>query len=161
MWFIGLLIGMLLGSVFRFGEGTIWGGMLGALVGAAISFSRGQSRSSDIETRLAALEAAVRELRQRSATPASAAAAPPEPDTPLEPAFDVAQPRQEEISFLAAQTVDPGPEAEAPAPEPAYVPVPSLPGEPSFFGRAWAWFSGGNALVRVGVVVLFFGVAFL
>ena len=25
----------------------------------------------------------------------------------------------------------------------------------------WAWFTGGNALTRIGVVVLFFGVAFL
>ena len=166
MWFIGLLVGMLLGSVFRFGEGTIWGGMLGALVGAAISFSRGQSRSSEIETRLAALESAVRELRQKSAqSPVTAATAPPELDAaPVlsEPALVVPQPGEEEISSIPAQPVVPGPEVEAPAPEPAYAPpVSSGPEEPSVFGRAWAWFSGGNALVRVGVVVLFFGVAFL
>jgi uncharacterized membrane protein len=27
--------------------------------------------------------------------------------------------------------------------------------------RVWAWFTGGNTLTRIGVVVLFFGVAFL
>jgi len=27
--------------------------------------------------------------------------------------------------------------------------------------RLWAWFTGGNALTRIGVVILFFGVAFL
>jgi uncharacterized membrane protein len=169
MWFIGLLVGMLVGSVFRFGEGTIWGGMLGALVGAAISYSRGQSRSSEIETRLAALESAVAELRQKSAqapaTPAAGAVVASGLDTapaPLEPALDVPQPRQEEISSIPAQPVDPGPAVQAPAPEPAYArPVSSRPVEPSVFGRAWAWFTGGNALVRVGVVVLFFGVAFL
>lgn len=166
MWFIGLLVGMLLGSVFRFGEGTIWGGMLGALVGAAISFSRGQSRSSEIETRLAALESAVRELRHKSAqSPVTAATAPPELDAaPVlsEPALAVPLPRQEEISPIPAESVDPGPAGQAPAPEPVYArPVSSRPVEPSVFGRAWAWFTGGNALVRVGVVVLFFGVAFL
>src|SRR5579859_115444 len=167
MWFIGLLVGMLVGSVFRFGEGTIWGGMLGALVGSAIAFSRGQSRSSEIETRLAALESAVRELRQQSAQAPAAVTttAPPELDTapaPSEPALAVPLPGQEEISPIPAQSVDPGRAGQAPAPEPAYArPVSSRPVEPSVFGRAWAWFSGGNALVRVGVVVLFFGVAFL
>jgi len=32
---------------------------------------------------------------------------------------------------------------------------------PEEITRLWHWFSGGNALVRVGVIVLFFGVAFL
>ena len=40
----------------------------------------------------------------------------------------------------------------APAPEPA------APAKPN---PLWAWLTGGNALVRVGVVILFFGVAFL
>jgi hypothetical protein len=79
MWFIGLLIGMLIGSAFRFGEGTIWGGMLGALVGAVISFSRGQTREPKIEARLAALEFAVRKLQEKTAqSPGAPAAAPPE-----------------------------------------------------------------------------------
>ena len=54
-------------------------------------------------------------------------------------------------------------EAEAPALS-AIRPVtltprpPRVPREPSFI---WRWFMGGNTLVRVGVVILFFGVAFL
>lgn len=31
----------------------------------------------------------------------------------------------------------------------------------SLFERAWAWLMGGNTVVRVGIVILFFGVAFL
>ena len=41
----------------------------------------------------------------------------------------------------------------AAAPEPA-----PTPKEPNFI---WKWLTGGNALVRVGIVILFFGVAFL
>src|SRR6185295_5451455 len=40
MWFIGLLIGLLLSSVSGFGEGTLWGGLLGALAGAVFSLFR-------------------------------------------------------------------------------------------------------------------------
>ena len=36
-----------------------------------------------------------------------------------------------------------------------------MPVVPEAFHKVWGWLSGGNALVRVGVVVLFFGVAFL
>ena len=169
MWFIGLLIGMLLGSVFRFGEGTIWGGMLGALVGAVISFSRGQSRPSEIEARLAALESAVRELRQKLSqapgTPVSAAVVPPGP-TAAPPAselpLEIPQPGRVEIPPVPPQPFDVEPAVESSTTEPAYAePISSQPVEPSVFDRAWAWLTGGNALVRVGVVVLFFGVAFL
>jgi uncharacterized membrane protein len=169
MWFIGLLIGLLLGSVSGFGEGTLWGGMLGALAGAVFSFFTRQSRASAIEPqlaafepRLAALESAIADLRrqmlqvsQRIATKAD------RPETDLAPAARATAPDIE-------------PEVVAPIPaQPAvvYTPVESAetaqvhelmaPAEPGPVNRAWAWLTGGNALVRVGVVVLFFGVAFL
>ena len=49
---------------------------------------------------------------------------------------------------------------------PAAPPVPaadlaSAPTGSSPPNRLWAWFTGGNALTRIGVVILFFGVAFL
>ena len=36
-----------------------------------------------------------------------------------------------------------------------------IPQLPDVLHKFWNWLTGGNALVRVGVVVLFFGVAFL
>ena len=36
-----------------------------------------------------------------------------------------------------------------------------VPPPPARANRLWAWFTGGNALTRIGVVILFFGVAFL
>src|SRR5262245_23731191 len=44
----------------------------------------------------------------------------------------------------------------APAPEPFV--KPATPAKPN---PIWAWITGGNAMVRVGIVILFFGVAFL
>ena len=51
-----------------------------------------------------------------------------------------------------------------PAPRPAapLAPrVPQNPAEPALLERAFAWLSGGNAVLRVGVVLLFIGLAFL
>ncbi|QFS41347.1 DUF2339 domain-containing protein [Burkholderia cepacia] len=53
----------------------------------------------------------------------------------------------------------------APAPAPSVPPTPPKPREPDFVERAFRaardWLLGGNTVVRVGIVVLFFGVAFL
>ncbi len=53
----------------------------------------------------------------------------------------------------------------APAPAPSAPPTPPKPREPDFVERAFRaardWLLGGNTVVRVGIVVLFFGVAFL
>ncbi len=162
MWFIGLLSGMILGSVFNLGEGTVWGGMLGALVGAVIGLNRKQARDSDWDARIAALERAVREMRSGAtpAVPAASASAAQHSD-PESPSAITLNARGEDIGRTAqpAEVQEP---VEPPAPIPRYEePVFSQPSEPSVFERAWAWLTGGNALVRVGVIVLFFGVAFL
>ncbi|WP_322077825.1 DUF2339 domain-containing protein [Burkholderia cepacia] len=53
----------------------------------------------------------------------------------------------------------------APAPAPTVPPTPPKPREPDIVERAFRaardWLLGGNTVVRVGIVVLFFGVAFL
>jgi uncharacterized membrane protein len=174
MWFIGLFVGLLLGSLFGGGYGILWGGLLGALAGALISYFRGQSREPEFEARLAALETAVRELRQKmpqaSGTPMSpgvvqptAASTPATPET----SYVIPQLVTEETAPVQDQPIGAGDGlaqtvAGQAVPEPAYAePVSSQPAEPSLVDRAWNWLTGGNALVRVGVVVLFFGVAFL
>ncbi len=50
-------------------------------------------------------------------------------------------------------------EAGAATPPPADAPAVAAPA--SRINPVWAWITGGNALTRIGVVVLFFGVAFL
>ncbi|MCA8060819.1 DUF2339 domain-containing protein [Burkholderia sp. AU38729] len=53
----------------------------------------------------------------------------------------------------------------APAPAPSAPPAPPKPREPDLVERAFRaardWLLGGNTVVRVGIIVLFFGVAFL
>ena len=168
MWFIGLLIGLLLGSVSGFGEGTLWGGLLGALAGAVFSLFRKQPRASDIETRLAALEAIVAELRRQfSQAPRTSTAPGLRPGPVTAPGLPAAEPESpglgpEEIAPVHAQPVALQPQPEPRAPQPEYVEPATVPAAgPSPFDRAWAWLTGGNALVRIGVIVLFFGVAFL
>ncbi len=169
MWFIGLFIGLLLGNMLVGGYGMLWGGLLGALGGALISYYRNQSRGSSIETRIAALEAAVADLRQKFSQasggpmPAEDAQPAPAPETP----YVIPQLVSEEIAPVRDRPAGTGERsaqtaATQVAPEPIFAEaVSTQPAEPSYFDRAWNWLTGGNSLVRVGVVVLFFGVAFL
>lgn len=177
MWFIGLLGGAILGSAANLGEGTIWGAMIGALVGAVIGFFRKQARENALEARVSALEKTVAYLSNNaqarapvaaSAPPASAGI-PPEaseavasqeaiapPLTASErPAFDVTPPAPIQVQRAAPAAIHEEPSA------PLRDPAPPGPGEPNIVESAWAWLTGGNALVRIGVIVLFFGIAFL
>ena len=51
--------------------------------------------------------------------------------------------------------------AAAPLPSPAFEGLPPRSAPAAAPNPLWAWFIGGNALTRIGVIALFFGVAFL
>jgi uncharacterized membrane protein len=168
MWFIGLLAGLLLGAAFQNGDGALWGGLIGALAGAVFAQFRKPSHNPEIESRLAALEATVGELRRQlsalasKASPSaqqvqSASVVPPAEIVPQEitPQVLASQPAAPAAVYNPAESVEPV--ADTREPEPF---APSSR-ESWPINRAWAWLTGGNALVRIGVVVLFFGVAFL
>lgn len=123
-----------------------------------VAFNRGdpallKEEVRSLSRRVAHLESEVIRLGGSAMAVASAAPAMPvEPvvvpapvveDRPIAP-----EPAAEPAPAAAFETaeVTPAPEAAAPPPEPNAV---------------WKWLTGGNALVRVGVVILFFGVAFL
>lgn len=135
MWFIGAIVGALLGALAGQLTGFLVGGLLGGLAGWAITGQNRRARLDDLERRLSALENAVAAL-----SPAVARPAPQEEIVEQRPA--AAQP----------EPVAPQPEPIVSAPEPAAVPQgPSL----------WERLFSGNVVVKVGIVVLFFGVAFL
>lgn len=174
MWFIGLIVGALIGAI-----GGAGGAFLGAIVGlfAGLAISRSRSRPVVGEQWRDNVEDALRQLRQRVET--------------LERRGGVTPAREEpgsEPPASAAQAVEPAPMAEpiietpvaamaareVSAPDtaagsharssPAFggdtrtAPAPRAGPSEDPFSR---WLLGGNTLVRVGVIVLFFGVAFL
>ena len=166
MWFVGMIVGALIGAMGNF-EGAVLGGIVGIVVGAMLS---SKSKKGAADTRVAALEDAVRKLNERvqalesgvvAAPAADVAAAASEP--PVESGWVLPPPvpvvPTPVMDVLAPVTV---PSA---AVEPALSrpmgrarPLPSAPKEPS---ALWNFFFGGNTLVRVGVLVLFIGVSFL
>jgi uncharacterized membrane protein len=161
MWFIGLIIGLVVGAAVEDIEGAFYGAALGALAGYALRLALGRST----EERMRKLEQEIADLRH-------ALQARPVPPSPAQPALAPEAPIPEaaappepfptfEIAPEPAASVGPAIEIER---EPTPVPAASQPTlAPGPAGRpAWlSWVLDGNTVVRVGVVVLFFGVAFL
>lgn len=174
MWIAGVLIGALVGAMGG-GAGAIAGAVLGGLAGWLISDSNERAIQ-----RYARLDAVIRQLNERVRTLEERAFTSNEPESapraevretrqpiaePLAPAPDVSAataaasvasivsepPSAPEIRPAAAQPRVTARESFSPRPE-------SVSREPS---ALWNFFFGGNALVRIGVIVLFFGVSFL
>ncbi|HEY2967516.1 MAG TPA: DUF2339 domain-containing protein [Casimicrobiaceae bacterium] len=170
MPWIGFLLGALIGAYLHGFRGFMAGAAVGLVIGLVLRKSplAGELASSTriiaLEQRVAALEAAL----ARSATPLPAAGG-------SGPTAGAAQTKE------PAAKLDAAPIAVTP---PDVMPAPRSPvrkgglGEPDAVGAAraassvsrqasaaapslWSWFTDGNAMVRVGIVVLFFGVAFL
>ncbi len=162
MWLIGLLAGLVLGAMTGSGMGAFLGAVVGTVFGVLFSMVRNSSRHADIEARIAALERSVADLRGRLSAGQFVPTVPvvgspvPQPtaeaETPLLPPGEM-RPTQGYIESAPARPV-PRQQDEAAS-------EPQQPAKPSLVERAWQWLTGGNALVRIGVIVLFFGVAFL
>jgi uncharacterized membrane protein len=190
MPWLGFLLGALIGA-FAWGfRGLVIGAAAGVAIGllirprpsappavvpaiasgagsAAPTPADGQATAARIvalERRLAALEAAL--ARAGIALPALPAAAAVVPDAGAAVAA-MAPPTA--ASIPAAPDVlapPPSPVRKGGTGEPGVVranvaprtaPPPMRPAGPSL----WSWFTDGNSLVRIGVVILFFGIAFL
>ena len=145
-------------------------------------FAASTERERALIARIVELERRVAQLEQRRAVAPTSAASQPVPagDAPSSAlpvsaaAIDTPWPSTGEAGAAAAAVVarDAQPAGTLAARRAAALATPA-PGEPTS-GQAppaaavvrpsnpvWAWFTGGNALTRIGVVVLFFGVAFL
>ncbi|MBI1905462.1 MAG: DUF2339 domain-containing protein [Rhodocyclales bacterium] len=168
MWIIaGLVLGGWLGLGIDGWDGVIGGALAGTILGVIIQIvrSRRGARKEDLErleARVAVLEQAVAQLKGGVAPAVSVAAS----------AESMA--RVEAVEpFHATEAPDPDlGNAPVPEPEPAHVrelpdftPAPDEPRPPGTLEQAYmrvrAWLLGGNTVVRVGLLVLFFGLAFL
>lgn len=152
-----LLFGVMLASMQESVDGFVIGAVLGALF-AQVLFLRQRTRALDEQLR--ALRSA-----ERAPAPTEAVAPEPQPRTAAAQAPD-APVQREEIRRPAPPPQ--GRAAIAPTPraaEAGWTPPPRRPAEPSPFERAMAaavaWLKGGNPLARIGIVILFFGAAFL
>ena len=155
---MSLLIGTLLGAALGLAiDRDAW--LAGAIVGGVIGWLVGRKSGVDKDDRYASLERRLQVLEQRldrfdgrlvSLEPAVEPA--PEAAMPVEPAAAATRiataPRPEPI----ARTADV---------PPALPKAPKAPSKGLEDSAVWRWLTGGNTVVRVGVVVLFFGVAFL
>ena len=151
---VGALLGALLTGSLIGPDALVWGAALGAAVGAGLRLGVLAQRVESLRRQLEAHGELFRELRAEvdalrgRAGPAAApvAAAPAAPAQRVEPA--------------AAR---PAPPPRATAAEP--VAAEPVAAAPAWLGRGIAavraYFTTGNPVARVGVVVLFFGVAFL
>ncbi|MCC2634333.1 MAG: hypothetical protein K0S48_2219 [Ramlibacter sp.] len=144
----GAIWGAVLGALWR-GPGdsefqAILGGILGALAGWSLR-SAVRREVARTQVRPAAVPAAAVPAAERTATPVPAPVAAP-----------VATPTPTPMPVAAA----------AAAPHPPTRPAaPVVPAEPDFVTRLVLrgrdWLFGGNTVVRMGVLVLFVGLAFL
>ena len=170
MSWIGLVVGLALAWVLSewFGSGgglVVLGGLMGVLI------ARLFHRVGLLESQLAQLQ-----QRAQAVPPVQAVRTPVEPAAPAqaEPpaaAPELAQPEIEpDPDFADWQEVQPAPAPAPAAPPRAVAPPPSPVMEPdersvhvttSLGQSILAWFRGGNTIVRVGVLILFLGVAFL
>src|SRR5689334_10993346 len=168
MWFLGMIIGAAVGAMGGFG-GAVLGGLIGIFVGVAIGRrpSIDDKWKRDVEDALKQLHHRLDALERGGVAAPAAVAETPAPPPPAEPAAEAApvmSPRVAAAYAAVGNELPPGAVQPAPAAEPerpAAGGQPSAPppkAEPDPFTR---WLFGGNTLVRVGVIVLFFGVAFL
>ena len=143
MWFLGAVVGAALGGMVADGTGFILGGLVGGVAGWLVRQGKA-SRLDELEKRIAALESA---LNVRAAP---AQIVPEEGQA-------IAVSRPEEAAAPTARVesaVLPDPEI---LPKPQVRPRPETPSGPVL----WERIVGGNLVAKVGILVLFFGVAFL
>jgi uncharacterized membrane protein len=109
-----------------------------------------------MERRIAALEAALAQAQPGEAM------SPVPPATVVVAARTVWPRKAEAARSESASTMTPPERQPSPVPPPAYLRTrANVPKEPPKPNWLWRWITGGNALARIGVVVLFIGVAFL
>jgi uncharacterized membrane protein len=166
MWIIGGLIGLVVGAYVG-GKSALLGALVGAGLGVWIGRERQAAgeRKSALTTRLASVEGdlarlrrEVEELQERQGKPVVPQAMPA--TAPAVATATVAMPENPDPERIETAIEPPPPVAPSvaslPRDEPAAPFIPAEPIElPPWLARFWA----GNPLVKIGIVLLFFGVA--
>jgi len=185
---IGALFGLLLGKGIDDGVFVTFAlAVAGFVAGVVVDRQRAAQREApgpDLSARLAAIERRLDALEReasaaRVGVPGQEAAARPDAALPLETDGAAIAPPGPGRAWVDVPLPTPltSPADSALPPRPAYGVRPTAESAPAGEAAAahlrvtvpgaaprrgvWAWFTEGNTLTRVGVVILFFGVAFL
>jgi uncharacterized membrane protein len=160
MAWLGLILGAIVGGLGWGWSGAVVLAFIGWLAGIIIGSKKQAATPTQTtvvkpapqtpDTRLERLEKTVAALEARLARLEVGGV-----EAPVAPAPLVPSPAEEETlpPVVPIETVEAPPEIPAPPPPP-----PRPPAKPN---PIIAWFTAGNAIVRVGAVVLFFGLVFL
>ena len=168
MWFFGALLGLVLGGLVLGDSGFLVGALAGGFAAHFLKTRLVPTQQDELESRVAVLEEDVRRLRHEveRLRGSGAPAAQEDVDVAAEPVPAASAPQPEPVPAFAALP-EPAPDAVAvspPSPQPQPQPQPVRP-EDEDRGRAievpgWlSRLSAGNPLAKIGVVLLFFGVA--
>jgi uncharacterized membrane protein len=163
---IGLVLGWILDESF---SDALLGALLGLGIAQAIRITRMDARAVEQQRLLQAVEQRLATLEASGVKTTEATEPLVSPETLLDQAPAAAQalvwelpPELEPIAAAATETNSPQP-ADAWRPEPTV--REAQPRGPNLIdhaiSRARAWLFGGNTVLRVGVVLLFLGLAFL
>lgn len=174
--FFGALIGLGLASLILYMDkraSAQWAnppdgpGATGAVPGHAAAQAAVSPPPATLQERVARLEHEVSLLRRQLAEIRGGTfAAPADMEASAVESPPTATEALPAVEALAAPVPAPQVAVTQPTPQPVPQPVPVLaPHEPDWVERAVGaardWLLGGNSVVRVGILVLFFGVAFL
>ena len=174
--FFGALIGLGLASLILYMDkraSAQWAnppdgpGATGAVPGHAAAQAAVSPPPATLQERVARLEHEVSLLRRQLAEIRGGTfAAPADMEASAVESPPTATEELPAVEALAAPVPAPQVAVTQPTPQPVPQPVPVLaPHEPDWVERAVGaardWLLGGNSVVRVGILVLFFGVAFL
>ncbi|RAI66328.1 DUF2339 domain-containing protein [Pseudomonas fluorescens] len=180
MQWIFMLIGLVLGWMLdeSFSEALL-GALFGLGIGQAVRIARMDLRAVEQQRLLDQAQAALQAVEQRLAVLEASGVKAPETREPLvspETLLDEAPaatpeliwelpPELEPIPAAASEVSHPTIDAWKPEPTARQAQPPVTPRGPNLIeraiSRARAWLFGGNTVLRVGVVLLFLGLAFL
>lgn len=156
MW-LGLIVGVVVGALIGDLKGALMLGFIGWLIGLIVSSNRKTARQPAASQSFppATLSVRLDRLEQRLATLETRLA---RMETGASVAVAVA------VDEPAVEPVPPEPvveEALPVPPVPPIAPIPPIPSEPAKPNPIVAWFTGPNAIARIGLAILFLGLAFL
>ncbi len=173
---IGLVLGWILDESF---SDALLGALLGLGIGQALRLARMDSQAVEQQRLLEQAQVALQAVEQRLALLEASGVKTPQtgeplvsPETFLDETPAVATeliwelpPELEPIQAAASEIRRPATDAWKPEPTAREAQSPGSPRGPNLIhraiGRARAWLFGGNTVLRVGVVLLFLGLAFL